>query len=493
MLTRSSVLQKSQIISSPAYPAALCSFNGFMTQVFVIQTDYWVFLLSLCTYFILAGFKTPSSWVQDNRLILAALPWVLSVTWAGIGLGTTGYGNIGAWCWFTSDEIRLLVNFVPRWAIIFAILFMYGNLYYILHRAHKRTLSLRYFSSDGVSRQRNTEGFQQDQERPGPSANPQPLSNPAESEDMSNKMKNLARRMLLYPLAYMLVWSLPTAIRIYQSTRGVAAPFALQTVDKACIVLQGFIDAVIYGVNESSLAHWRNLIFHKPDEEIEEIQLGSNNYGFHSRTGLNSKTSQQIEVRNNSLSTLETDQLREDHSGLELYRVKFYEFLNMTLAKKLGFSDNKFDLYLLGFDAPGAASHRKSTFNRHGLVELTHNYGTENDPKYKVNNGNMELHNGFSYICLSMDSLEAACQCLENEGYKWFTTTGQAATDYNGDTSRTWDIVNENCLNEHSGKPVSYKLVSRDVPRLMPKEGSLVWKRAAFARHAIHVTKYADD
>ena len=91
----------------------------------------------------------------------------------------------------------------------------------------------------------------------------------------------------------------------------------------------------------------------------------------------------------------------------------------MTLAKKLGFSDNKFDLYLLGFDAPGAASHRKSTFNRHGLVELTHNYGTENDPKYKVNNGNMELHNGFSYICLSMDSLEAACQCLENEGYKF--------------------------------------------------------------------------
>ncbi|RTE81817.1 hypothetical protein BHE90_003710 [Fusarium euwallaceae] len=74
-----------------------------------------------------------------------------------------------------------------------------------------------------------------------------------------------------------------------------------------------------------------------------------------------------------------------------------------------------------------------------------------------------------------------------------FTTTGEAATDYNGDTSRTWDIVNENRLNEHSGKPVSYKLVSRDVPRLMPKEGSLVWKRAAFARHAVHVTKYADD
>ncbi|KAF5701907.1 primary-amine oxidase [Fusarium mundagurra] len=72
-------------------------------------------------------------------------------------------------------------------------------------------------------------------------------------------------------------------------------------------------------------------------------------------------------------------------------------------------------------------------------------------------------------------------------------TTGQAITDYNGATSRSWDIVNENKLNSASGKPVSYKLVSRDVPNLMPKEGSLVWKRAFFARHAVHVTKYADD
>ena len=68
-------------------------------------------------------------------------------------------------------------------------------------------------------------------------------------------------------------------------------------------------------------------------------------------------------------------------------------------------------------------------------------------------------------------------------------TTGEAKTDYNGATSRTWDICNTNKLNPYSGKPVSYKLVSREVPGLLPKEGSLVWKRAGFARHAVHVTK----
>lgn len=72
-------------------------------------------------------------------------------------------------------------------------------------------------------------------------------------------------------------------------------------------------------------------------------------------------------------------------------------------------------------------------------------------------------------------------------------TMGSGMSDYNGQTSRTWDISNTNKINAYSKKPVSYKLVSREVPPLMPKEGSLVWKRAGFARHAVHVTKYSDE
>ena len=62
-------------------------------------------------------------------------------------------------------------------------------------------------------------------------------------------------------------------------------------------------------------------------------------------------------------------------------------------------------------------------------------------------------------------------------------------SDYDGALSRTWEMSNTNKLNPYSHKPVSYKLVSREVPPLLPKEGSLVWKRAGFARHAVHVTK----
>ncbi|KAK5079963.1 peroxisomal copper amine oxidase [Exophiala xenobiotica] len=75
---------------------------------------------------------------------------------------------------------------------------------------------------------------------------------------------------------------------------------------------------------------------------------------------------------------------------------------------------------------------------------------------------------------------------------KKLTNPVEAMTDYDGNTSRTWEMCNENKLNLYSKKPVSYKLVSREVPSLLPKEGSLVWKRAGFARHAVHVTKYKD-
>lgn len=70
-------------------------------------------------------------------------------------------------------------------------------------------------------------------------------------------------------------------------------------------------------------------------------------------------------------------------------------------------------------------------------------------------------------------------------------TMATGISDYN--PARTWDIANTNKLNPHSGNPVSYKLVSREVPGLMPKEGSLVWNRAGFARHAVHVTRHADE
>ena len=97
--------------------------------------------------------------------------------------------------------------------------------------------------------------------------------------------------------------------------------------------------------------------------------------------------------------------------------VKFYEFLGMKLINKLPNPDAKFDLYFLAYDGSSAISGGKHWTDREGIVELTHNYGSENDPNFKVANGNAEPGKGFGHLCVSVDNIQAACKRLEDAGY----------------------------------------------------------------------------
>ena len=104
---------------------------------------------------------------------------------------------------------------------------------------------------------------------------------------------------------------------------------------------------------------------------------------------------------------------------LQPSEVKFYEFLGMKMIRKIEQPEAKFDLYFMGYDSPKALSHGNHFSDREGLIELTHNYGTENDPNYKVATGNSEPGKGFGHTCISVDNLQAACQRIEDAGYKF--------------------------------------------------------------------------
>ncbi|KAF3061446.1 Lactoylglutathione lyase [Daldinia childiae] len=83
-------------------------------------------------------------------------------------------------------------------------------------------------------------------------------------------------------------------------------------------------------------------------------------------------------------TTTDTNNYKFNHSMIRVKdpkaSIKFYEFLGMSVVKHLQFPDAKFDLYFLSYDGPTALSHGNSTFDRQGVIELTHNYGTEDDP-----------------------------------------------------------------------------------------------------------------
>jgi lactoylglutathione lyase len=91
----------------------------------------------------------------------------------------------------------------------------------------------------------------------------------------------------------------------------------------------------------------------------------------------------------------------------------------MKQIRKLDFPENKFSLYFLAYDDPESVSPGAHWTDRQGVLELTHNYGTENDPDFKIANGNSNPGRGFGHICVSVDNIQAACKRLEDAGLKF--------------------------------------------------------------------------
>lgn len=80
----------------------------------------------------------------------------------------------------------------------------------------------------------------------------------------------------------------------------------------------------------------------------------------------------------------------------------------------------KFTLYFLAItendDVPDDESGRKQYRGlREGVLELTHNWGTENDPEARYHNGNDEPQ-GFGHICFTVPDLTAACEWMDRNG-----------------------------------------------------------------------------
>ena len=87
--------------------------------------------------------------------------------------------------------------------------------------------------------------------------------------------------------------------------------------------------------------------------------------------------------------------------------------MGMRVLRKLDFPEMKFSLYFLhretdGETAPEDVGERTSwTFAQRGILELTHNWGTETDPDFKYHDGNAQPQ-GFGHICFSVPDLDAA-------------------------------------------------------------------------------------
>ncbi|MBE58005.1 MAG: lactoylglutathione lyase [Gammaproteobacteria bacterium] len=105
----------------------------------------------------------------------------------------------------------------------------------------------------------------------------------------------------------------------------------------------------------------------------------------------------------------------------------FYQnTMGATLIETFVFDNMGFTLYFLGFDAglvgqmpPVRAERIEWLANQSGLLELTHNHGTESDDSFEgYHNGNSEPK-GFGHICVSVPDVNAACDRFESLGVEF--------------------------------------------------------------------------
>lgn len=123
-----------------------------------------------------------------------------------------------------------------------------------------------------------------------------------------------------------------------------------------------------------------------------------------------------------------TEGFRFNHTMLRVKdperSLAFYQdVLGMRLLRQLDFEAMSFSLYFLGYadeaEVPEEEKARsRYTFGREGVLELTHNWGTEKDPEQAYHNGNDEPQ-GFGHIALSVPDVHAACERFDRLGVEF--------------------------------------------------------------------------
>jgi lactoylglutathione lyase len=93
--------------------------------------------------------------------------------------------------------------------------------------------------------------------------------------------------------------------------------------------------------------------------------------------------------------------------------------LGMRVLRRLDFAKMKFSLYFLHRPHAGEASPPNDvgertawTFAQRGILELTHNWGTEADANFRYHDGNAQPQ-GFGHLCFSVPDLDAAIRWFD--------------------------------------------------------------------------------
>lgn len=161
--------------------------------------------------------------------------------------------------------------------------------------------------------------------------------------------------------------------------------------------------------------------------------------------------------------TAETQGYKFNHTMIRVKDPKkslqFYcETLGMDLVHEQPMSD--FTLYFLAYDKSSGETDeekRAARLNREGILELTHNHGTESDPSFQgYASGNSDPGRGFGHIAISVPNIQECCARLEGLGvpFKKRLTDGKMKNiAFCLDPDGYWVEIVPQSLADHPNKP----------------------------------------
>ncbi|MCC5992838.1 MAG: lactoylglutathione lyase [Rhodobacteraceae bacterium] len=103
----------------------------------------------------------------------------------------------------------------------------------------------------------------------------------------------------------------------------------------------------------------------------------------------------------------------------------YQQVLGFRLVTRLDFEEARFSLYFLQprGHSDCADGSLEQTFSRMGLLELTHNWGSESDGS-TMHSGNSDPK-GFGHICVAVPDIEAACARFQAMGVTFQKKLGE--------------------------------------------------------------------
>jgi lactoylglutathione lyase len=136
-----------------------------------------------------------------------------------------------------------------------------------------------------------------------------------------------------------------------------------------------------------------------------------------------------------ALAPSQTEGFVLNHSMLRIkdpaIALDFYtRVMGLRVLRKLDFPESTFSLYFLahpiqGQSVPEDQSERMAyTFSQRGILELTHNWGTENNPDFNYHDGNSQPQ-GFGHICFSVPDLEKATAWFDENHVQFIKRSDQ--------------------------------------------------------------------